>query len=226
MSHSHQLLWVSRSPADDDVQAAGLGRIRHVPHFVRAVAETAQHIKLVFVGARQVAAAADAHHLCSAAPSAALGGFARNVSQVAGPRRIGDVDNGGAVLLLPPGQRIGLHAGMMADVGDPAIALFLDHRLIRAAGLEIVVAGQFHVAVLGCMLRRRGRGHENRQRRRREAGVSHKSPPFWKCGREYTPTALSTSRTTLTRELLLEAEMPTQFFEFEPTHLRAEPNRL
>src|SRR5580658_5801998 len=39
--------------ADDDGQTAGLRRVCHIPDFVRAVAEIAQHIELAFVPVRK-----------------------------------------------------------------------------------------------------------------------------------------------------------------------------
>ncbi len=48
--------------ADDHGDAVGLGRVGHIPDFMRAVAEIAQQIKLAFVAMRQVVAAAHAHH--------------------------------------------------------------------------------------------------------------------------------------------------------------------
>ena len=36
-------------------------------------------------------------------------------------------------------------AAVMADIGDPAVALMMDGRLIGAARLQIVVADQLHV---------------------------------------------------------------------------------
>ena len=65
-------------------------------------------------------------------------------------RGIGDVDNRGAVRLGLPGQRIDrignrIGAAVMADIGDPAVALTMDGRLIGAARLQIVAADQPHV---------------------------------------------------------------------------------
>src|SRR5579871_6866571 len=49
--------------AHDDVHARGFGRIADIPHFVRGVAEAAQHIELALFAMRQIVAAAYAHHL-------------------------------------------------------------------------------------------------------------------------------------------------------------------
>jgi hypothetical protein len=42
---------------------------------------------------------------------------------------------------------------MMANVGDPMIALFFDDGLVGAAGLQVVVAHSAHVAHFGLLLR-------------------------------------------------------------------------
>ena len=42
---------------------------------------------------------------------------------------------------------------MVADVGDPPISLFVDHRLVRASRLQIVEADQLHVVHFGPLLR-------------------------------------------------------------------------
>ena len=40
-------------------------------------------------------------------------------------------------------------AAVMADIGDPAVALVMDGRLIGAAGLQVVVPDQLHVGGFG-----------------------------------------------------------------------------
>jgi hypothetical protein len=40
-------------------------------------------------------------------------------------------------------------AAVMADIGDPALALMMDGRLIGAARLQVVIADQFHVGGFG-----------------------------------------------------------------------------
>ena len=66
-----------------------------------------------------------------------------------------------------PVSGLGCIAAVVADVGDPAVALLLDHGLIGAAGLQVVVADQLHVVVfrrtLGRTLCSRGCRKENRQ---------------------------------------------------------------
>ena len=68
-------------------------------------------------------------------------------------RRIGDVENRGAVEFLLARQRIDrprnrVRAAMMADVGDPSIALTMDRRLVRAAALQFIEADEAHIQCL------------------------------------------------------------------------------
>jgi hypothetical protein len=57
---------------------------------------------------------------------------------------------------------------MMADIGDIAVALLLNGRLVSAAGLQIIVADEPHIlgfrgiAELRC-LRKSGRGDQSQQ---------------------------------------------------------------
>ena len=86
-------------------------------------------------------AVADAHHLRAAALVFSF--LARNVMQIFRMRGIGDVDDRGAVRLGLAGQRIDrignvVGAAVMADIGDPAVALMMDGRLIGAARLQVV----------------------------------------------------------------------------------------
>jgi len=67
---------------------------------------------------------------------------------------IGDVDDRRAVRLGLAGLRIErrrniVGAAVMSDIGDPAVALMMDGRLIGAARLLIVAADQFHVGGFG-----------------------------------------------------------------------------
>ncbi len=67
-----------------------------------------------------------------------------------GLRGIGDVDDRGAVRLGFAGLRIDrrgnvVGAAVMADIGDPALALVMDGRLVGAARLQIVGADEAHV---------------------------------------------------------------------------------
>ena len=133
VSHSHQLLCVSRSPlttVDDQRRLLGRG---HVPDLVRRVAEGAQHVDLVAVAFGQVAAVAEPRHLRAAGFRPAF--LARYVREVFRVPRIGHVDDGGAVVLHRAGQRIQLRlAAVMADVGDPAAALRVQFRRRRRCG--------------------------------------------------------------------------------------------
>ena len=74
--------------------------------------------------------------------------------QILRMRRVGDVDDRRAVEFQLPGERIERlwhlrRAAMMADIGDVAIALAMDGRLIGAAPLKVIVADQAHVHRLG-----------------------------------------------------------------------------
>ena len=92
-------------------------------------------------------------------------------------RGIGDVDDRGAVRLGLAGHRIDrignvVGAAVMADIGDPAVALMMDGRLIGAARLQVVVADQLHVGGFGrrpdhLLLR-----HARRLRRRQRKSTS------------------------------------------------------
>src|SRR5882757_6629973 len=73
--------------------------------------------------------------------------------QVLWMRRVSDIDDRGSVRLRLPRHRIDgrrhvIGAAVMADIGDPAIALVMDGRLIGATRLEIVAADQLHVGSL------------------------------------------------------------------------------
>jgi hypothetical protein len=130
-----------------------VARVRH------GVAERPQQIRLALP-------IAETRHLRAALLRAA--GRTRDVRQVARARRVGDVDDRGAVVLVGAGQRIARLATVMADVGDHAPALLVDRRLVRRASLQIVVADQLHVARFGAVaasrcLGRRGPGRERRQ---------------------------------------------------------------
>jgi hypothetical protein len=81
----------------------------------------AEQVDLALVGVRQGAAVAHARHLRAALFAGA--GRAGNVMQVFRLRRIGHIDDGGAVEFLLPPLRVNGLAAMMADVGDPAFAL-------------------------------------------------------------------------------------------------------
>src|SRR5574341_1079073 len=73
------------------------------------------------------------------------------MSEVFRVLRIGDVDDGGTVRLVAAGQRVHRAAAVVTDVRNPAIALPLDLRLIRAAALQIAVADERHVAGVGAL---------------------------------------------------------------------------
>ena len=173
VSHSHQLLCVSfRSQLG--------ARDQHRASPDRSTSQIswpwppndAQQIDRVGVALRQRLAVADARHLRAAVLVVAL--LARDVREVFRLRRIGDVDDRGAVELGLAGQRIDRlrhlrRAAVVADIGDVAVALLVDGRLIGAARLQVVVADQAHVLRLGriadlLLLRQRRRRRDQQQR--------------------------------------------------------------
>ena len=138
--------------------------IGHVPDLVGQVAERAQEVRLVLVGARQRLAVADSHHRRTARLRLTL--RARDVVQIARVLRIGDIDDRRAVVLGLAGERIHPLAAVVADVGDPARALVVHDRLVRGARLEVVHPHQAHVALLLGAGRERdeeGHGHQTGQ---------------------------------------------------------------
>src|SRR5262249_29163461 len=64
------------------------------------------------------------------------------------------VEDRGAVDLLIAGKRVELSAAVMADVGEPPIAVLANQRLGGAARLQVVETDQPHVAHVGPLLRR------------------------------------------------------------------------
>ena len=74
------------------------------------------------------------------------------MSEVAGFSRIGHIDDGRSVVFLLARKWVEDVVAVVADVGDPAVALLVDDGLVGAASLEIVVADKLHVALLGLVL--------------------------------------------------------------------------
>ena len=68
--------------------------------------------------------------------------------QILGLFRIGDIDDRGAVVLILSRERVGHFVAVMSDVGDPAVALFVNDGLVRGARLQVAVAHQAHVFCL------------------------------------------------------------------------------
>ncbi len=81
-----------------------IGGIGDVPDLMRLAAEGAQHVDRIAIALRQVLAVADPHHLGAAGFIFAC--LPRNVMQIFRMRRIGHVDDRGAVRLGLAGQRI------------------------------------------------------------------------------------------------------------------------
>ncbi len=133
------------SDARDQHRIGGIG---DVPDLMRLAAEGPQHVDRVAIALRQGLAVADPYHLRAACLVFAF--LARKVAQISGLRGIGDVDDRGAVRLRLAGLRIDrrrdvVAATVMADIGDPAVALMMDGRLIAAARLQVVGSDQPHV---------------------------------------------------------------------------------
>src|SRR5712692_10424913 len=123
---------------DDDRDAGRLLRRGHVPDFMRGVAESAKEINFAGIRLGQRLAVADAHHLRAATFALTL--LAGYVREILRPAWIGHVNERSAVLLLRASERIQRAAAVMPDLGDPAAALLVDHRLIGAAPLQVVGA--------------------------------------------------------------------------------------
>jgi hypothetical protein len=79
--------------ANDHGDAAGLGRVGHVPNFMRGVAKAAQQVVLAFVRVGQ--AGAYARHLRAAGFSRGVGisGLAGNVREIFGLGWIGNIED-------------------------------------------------------------------------------------------------------------------------------------
>ena len=157
--------------AHDDRQARWFRRIGNVPGFVLRAAKRAQHVDLAFIRVWQRAAVAYAHHLCSTSfGTAILGRLARNVREIARMGRIRHVDERGAVVFLLSGKRIRLRAAVVANVGDPALPLLVNGRLIGTASLQVVIADHLHIALLFLLrLSRRSHSQKNDQPCQRQA---------------------------------------------------------
>ena len=133
---------------DDLGQQRGLGRVGDVPNLMSTSAEDPQHIGLARIALGQRLAVADAHHLRAALLVMTL--QTGNVREVFRLRRIGHIDDRGAVVFGLSGQSVDRlrHLGrsaVMSDIGDIAAALMMDRRLICAAAVQIIVADEPHI---------------------------------------------------------------------------------
>src|SRR5262249_23987221 len=169
--------------AHDDGHARWSGRLGDAPDLVRAVAERAQEIHLARIGVRELTPFAHAHHLRAAGLS--LSRLSGNVREVLRPPGIADVGDRGAVASLIAGERVELSAAVMADVGEPPIAVLANQRLVGAARLQVVETDQPHVAHVGPLLRRDAVIADDAQprqgnpdRRRRHVRTSHVHGPL------------------------------------------------
>src|SRR4029077_7481567 len=91
---------------------------------------------------------------------------------------------------------------VMADVGDEAVALLMDGRLVGAAGLQVVQADEAHVTGLG---RVADLGRLRRRRHRQRDG---------KCGREVRKASVEFFHGDPPQHLFLV--MPTLAFAWRP----------
>ena len=67
------------------------------------------------------------------------------MKQIAWIRRIRDVEHRRAVAFFSARQRIHVTTGVVADIGDIAVALPMNDRLIRAAALQVVITDEPHI---------------------------------------------------------------------------------
>ena len=139
VSHSHQLLCVSRSPLTTTVRRAGFaGSV--TSHISCADPPKLRSRYTLLLSACGSALPSHTRTICAPpdSPPPGLRRLAGNVREVLRPLRIGDVDDRRAVVLVPAGQRIGLRRAVVADVGDPALALLVD----ASAGRRCAPAGR------------------------------------------------------------------------------------
>ena len=139
-------------PADPRDQH-GIGGIGDVPDLMRLAAEGAQHVDRV--GDRPSAApcrrrpapsARRRLHICLPGP-----GMCRRYFGCAGSvTSTIEVPFGSALPVMRIDRRGNVvGAAVMADIGDPAVALMMDGRLIGAARLQVAGADQLHVGGFG-----------------------------------------------------------------------------
>ncbi len=172
VSHSHQFLCVSLRPFSTVVSSDRAFRRRDVPDLLPRGAERAQQVGLATVAFRQILSVAGAHHLRASGFAFAL--LSRDVGEIFRVSRIGHVEDRCAIRLDHAGQGVQVLAAMVADVRNPAALLLVDHRMVAAARLQIVVAQQAHVpalrlpAFLGQCRRRTGREPRNSTHRGRQ----------------------------------------------------------
>src|SRR4029077_18181221 len=111
---------------------------------------------------------------------------AGNVFEVFRVGRIGHVEDRGAVELSLPGELVHRlwhvrRAAMVADIGDVAVALLMDGRLIGRARLQVVHTDEAHVGGFGRIadLRRLGErgGEQKRSHRKCQRMTKHRDPP-------------------------------------------------
>src|SRR6266849_2978691 len=110
--------------ADDGGEDRRLRRVGHVPDLVRRIAVVAQQIDLALVAPGQLGAVAHLHHLRTA--RLILPRLAGNVRKIARAPGIGHIEDRSAVGLLRAAQRIAREPAVVADIGDPAIALLVN----------------------------------------------------------------------------------------------------
>ena len=158
----------------DGADLLGIGRIGDVPDFVRLVAEHAQHVDRVADRPWAACVPSQMRTICAppCSPSPSSPGICARYFGCSGSvTSMIEVPLNSACLVSRIDRlrhRIG--AAVMADIGDVAVALLVDDRLVGAARLQVVVADQAHVLGFGrsadALLLLRHRRH------RRERGQS------------------------------------------------------
>src|SRR5262249_29761266 len=135
---------------------------RDVPDLMLPAAEGTQQVHLALVPLRQLGAVAHSRHLGAAGlGEPRLPGDVRQVLRVL---RIRHVDDRGAVVLLLARQRVEHVVAVVADVRDPAIALLVNRGLIGAASLQIAIADELEVLLLGLVVLRLRAERDDRER--------------------------------------------------------------
>jgi len=153
-----QFLWVSFSPPSRVDQKPDLAGSRDVPDFMRlaAIAGAAYRTALAVAFWGSAFAIAECrNHLARARRPRTWPSCPGIMPQIFRLRGIGDIDDGGAIWARPcpvrgltgAGDVVG--AAVMADIGDPAIALMMDGRLItRLRACQVAGSDQLHVGTL------------------------------------------------------------------------------
>ena len=145
VSHSQKFLWVLRRPLTTVVIFAGFsGVVTSQTSWPEVPKERSRYTLLRSARGSVLPLQTRAIWAPPCSPCARLSG---DVGEIARALRIRHVQDRRPVGLDLPGQRIGHPAAVVADVRDVPIALTVDGRLVDAAGLQIAVADERHVAL-------------------------------------------------------------------------------